>query len=31
LQKWINAQDWGLVCTRLSSQKAFRILKVRRA
>ncbi len=30
LQKWINAQDWGLVCTRLSSSKAFRILEVRR-
>lgn len=31
LQKWITAQDWGLVCTRLSSSKAFRILEVRRA
>lgn len=31
LQKWLNAQDWGLVCTRLSSAKAFRILEVRRA
>jgi len=31
LQKWINAQDWGLRCTRLSSTKAFRILEVRRA
>lgn len=31
LQKWINAQDWGLVCTRLSSSKAFRILEVRRS
>ncbi|TQM62758.1 class I SAM-dependent methyltransferase [Humibacillus xanthopallidus] len=31
LQKWINAQDWGLRCTRLSSAKAFRILEVRRA
>ena len=31
LQKWINAQDWGLACGRLSSQKAFRILEVRRA
>jgi 16S rRNA G1207 methylase RsmC len=30
LQKWINAQDWGLRCTRLSSSKAFRILEVRR-
>ncbi len=30
LQKWINAQDWGLVCTRLSSSKAFRILEIRR-
>ncbi len=30
LQKWINAQDWGLTCTRLSSAKAFRILDVRR-
>jgi 16S rRNA (guanine1207-N2)-methyltransferase len=31
LQAWINAQDWGLRCTRLSSAKAFRILEVRRA
>ena len=31
LQKWINEQDWGLRCTRLSSAKAFRILEVRRA
>lgn len=31
LQKWLNAQDWGLVCTRLSSAKAFRVLEVRRA
>ena len=31
LQKWINAQGWGLRCTRLSSAKAFRILEVRRA
>src|SRR6478752_7736691 len=31
LQKWVNAQDWGLTCTRLSSAKAFRILEVRRA
>ena len=31
LQKWMNAQDWGLRCTRLSSAKAFRILEVRRA
>ena len=31
LQKWINAQDWGLRCTRLSSSKAFRILEVRRS
>lgn len=31
LQKWINAQDWGLTCTRLSSSKAFRILEVTRA
>lgn len=30
LQKWVNAQDWGLTCTRLSSSKAFRILEVRR-
>jgi 16S rRNA G1207 methylase RsmC len=30
LQKWINDQDWGLSCTRLSSSKAFRILEVRR-
>jgi 16S rRNA G1207 methylase RsmC len=30
LQKWINAQEWGLTCTRLSSAKAFRILEVRR-
>src|SRR6476661_1051359 len=30
LQKWINEQDWGLRCTRLSSAKAFRILEVRR-
>ncbi len=30
LQKWINAQDWGLTCTRLSSARAFRILDVRR-
>jgi 16S rRNA G1207 methylase RsmC len=29
LQRWINAQDWGLTCTRLSSSKAFRILEVR--
>ena len=31
LQKWVNEQDWGLACTRLSSAKAFRILEVRRA
>jgi 16S rRNA G1207 methylase RsmC len=31
LQTWLNAQDWGLTCTRLSSAKAFRILEVRRA
>ncbi|GAA5023351.1 methyltransferase [Terrabacter aeriphilus] len=31
LQKWINAQDWGLRCTRRSSAKAFRVLEVRRA
>jgi 16S rRNA G1207 methylase RsmC len=31
LQKWVNAQDWGLTCSRLSSAKAFRILEVRRA
>ena len=31
LQRWINAQDWGLTCTRLSSTKAFRILAVRRS
>lgn len=31
LQKWLNEQDWGLACTRLSSAKAFRILEVRRA
>lgn len=31
LQKWLNAQDWGLRCTRLSSAKAFRVLEVRRA
>lgn len=31
LQRWINAQDWGLTCTRLSSAKAFRILEVRRS
>ena len=31
LQKWVNAQDWGLSCTRRSSAKAFRILEVRRA
>jgi 16S rRNA (guanine1207-N2)-methyltransferase len=31
LQKWLNAQDWGLTCSRLSSAKAFRILEVRRA
>ncbi len=30
LQKWINAQDWGLGCRRLSSSKSFRILEVRR-
>ena len=30
LQAWINAQDWGLRCTRLSSAKAFRILEVQR-
>ncbi|MEO7753173.1 MAG: methyltransferase [Terracoccus sp.] len=30
LQTWLNAQDWGLTCTRLSSAKAFRILEVRR-
>jgi 16S rRNA G1207 methylase RsmC len=30
LQKWINAQDWGLTCTRRSSAKAFRVLEVRR-
>lgn len=29
LQRWINQQDWGLTCTRLSSAKAFRILEVR--
>ncbi len=31
LQKWVNAQGWGLSCTRLSSAKAFRILEVRRS
>ncbi|WP_374969775.1 class I SAM-dependent methyltransferase [Terrabacter sp. BE26] len=31
LQKWLNQQDWGLACARLSSAKAFRILEVRRA
>ena len=31
LQKWVNAQDWGLTCTRRSSAKAFRVLEVRRA
>jgi 16S rRNA G1207 methylase RsmC len=31
LQKWVNAQDWGLTCTRLSSSKAFRILEIRRS
>lgn len=31
LQRWINGQDWGLTCTRLSSAKAFRVLEVRRA
>ena len=31
LQKWVNAQDWGLRCTRRSSARAFRILEVRRA
>ncbi|MGW5241292.1 class I SAM-dependent methyltransferase [Monashia sp. NPDC004114] len=31
LQRWLNAQHWGLACTRLSSAKAFRILEVRRA
>lgn len=31
LQRWLNEQDWGLVCTRRSSAKAFRILEVRRA
>jgi 16S rRNA G1207 methylase RsmC len=30
LQRWINLQDWGLTCRRLSSSKAFRILEVRR-
>ena len=30
LQKWLNAQDWGLTCTRRSSAKAFRVLEVRR-
>ena len=30
LQKWINAQNPGLVCTRISSSKSFRILEVRR-
>jgi 16S rRNA G1207 methylase RsmC len=30
LQKWLNAPDRGLACTRLSSAKAFRILEVRR-
>ncbi|MDV3221095.1 class I SAM-dependent methyltransferase [Intrasporangium sp.] len=29
LQKWVNSQDWGLTCTRLSSARAFRILEVR--
>jgi 16S rRNA G1207 methylase RsmC len=29
LQRWVNTQDWGLTCTRLSSSKAFRILEVR--
>ncbi|EWT05487.1 16S rRNA methyltransferase [Intrasporangium chromatireducens Q5-1] len=29
LQKWINAQDWALTCSRLSSSKAFRILEIR--
>jgi 16S rRNA (guanine1207-N2)-methyltransferase len=28
LQRWINARDWRLRCTRLSSAKAFRILEV---
>lgn len=31
LQKWINAQEWGLTCTRLSSSKGFRILEVHRS
>ena len=31
LQKWINAEDWGLDCVRLSSSKSFRILEVRRS
>ncbi|MEO6997118.1 MAG: methyltransferase [Terracoccus sp.] len=30
LQKWVNQQNWGLSCSRLSSAKAFRILEVRR-
>jgi 16S rRNA G1207 methylase RsmC len=30
LQAWINAQQWGLRCVRLSSAKAFRVLEVRR-
>jgi 16S rRNA G1207 methylase RsmC len=30
LQKWLNAQDWGLTCRRLSSAKSFRVLEVRR-
>ncbi|MDN5789511.1 MAG: methyltransferase [Micrococcales bacterium] len=31
LQRWINAQAWGLDCTRLCSAKSFRILEVRRS
>jgi 16S rRNA G1207 methylase RsmC len=30
LQRWVNAQGWGLTCTRLSSAKSYRILEVRR-
>ncbi len=30
LQKWLNQQEWGLRCRRLSSARAFRILEVRR-
>ncbi|WP_347353859.1 methyltransferase [Intrasporangium sp.] len=31
LERWVNAQAWGLACRRLSSAKGFRILQVSRS